>query len=112
MCTYFDENFLNLVPAEHVEGLYGCLDYYRDVTDPFSDALLAQYDERFPGSATVHCRQRVLGHVPGAEALGSQPSPRPARCGRRTSSRRSTTPASPRAPAARRRWFPVSTICG
>jgi branched-chain amino acid transport system substrate-binding protein len=51
VCTYFDENFLNLVPVEHVEGLYGCLDYYRDVTDPFSDALLAQYDERFPGSA-------------------------------------------------------------
>src|SRR5205814_708053 len=24
VCTYFDENFLNLVPAEHVEGLYGC----------------------------------------------------------------------------------------
>jgi branched-chain amino acid transport system substrate-binding protein len=51
VCTYFDENFLNLVPAEQVEGLYGCLDYYRDVTDPFSDALLAQYDTRFPGSA-------------------------------------------------------------
>jgi ABC-type branched-subunit amino acid transport system substrate-binding protein len=51
VCTYFDENFLNLVPAEHVEGLYGCLDYYRDVTDPFSEALLAQYDGRFPGSA-------------------------------------------------------------
>jgi ABC-type branched-subunit amino acid transport system substrate-binding protein len=51
VCTYFDENFLNLVPAEHVEGLYGCLDYYRDVTDSFSEALLARYDERFPGSA-------------------------------------------------------------
>src|SRR5262249_51155188 len=33
VCTYFDENFLNLVPAEHVEGLYGCLDYYRAVDD-------------------------------------------------------------------------------
>ena len=51
VCTYFDENFLNLVPAEHVEGLYGCLDYYRDVSDPFSTALLEQYDERYPGSA-------------------------------------------------------------
>ena len=28
VCTYFDENFLNLVPAAHVEGLYSCLDYY------------------------------------------------------------------------------------
>jgi branched-chain amino acid transport system substrate-binding protein len=51
VCTYFDENFLNLVPAEHVEGLYGCLDYYRSVPDPFSIDLLHRYDARFPGSA-------------------------------------------------------------
>ena len=51
MCTYFDENFLNLVPAEQVEGLYGCLDYYREVADPFSSALLHEYDRRYPGSA-------------------------------------------------------------
>jgi ABC-type branched-subunit amino acid transport system substrate-binding protein len=51
VCTYFDENFLNLVPAEHVEGLYGCLDYYQDVGDPFSEELVARYDELFPGSA-------------------------------------------------------------
>src|SRR5438132_2379764 len=30
VCTYFDENFLNLVPAAHVEGLYSCLAYYWD----------------------------------------------------------------------------------
>jgi ABC-type branched-subunit amino acid transport system substrate-binding protein len=51
VCTYFDENFLNLVPAEHVEGLYSCLDYYEEVGDPFSTALLARYNELFPGSA-------------------------------------------------------------
>ncbi|HMK96559.1 MAG TPA: substrate-binding protein [Acidimicrobiales bacterium] len=51
VCTYFDENFLNLVPTEHVEGLYGCLDYYQDVTDPFSKELLGRYDKLFPGSA-------------------------------------------------------------
>ena len=51
VCTYFDENFLNLVPAEHVEGLYGCLDWYQDVSDPFSQELLGRYDELFPGSA-------------------------------------------------------------
>ena len=51
VCTYFDENFLNLVPAEHVEGLYGCLDYYRGVRDPFSVELLNHYDARYPGSA-------------------------------------------------------------
>src|SRR4051794_17354531 len=51
VCTYFDENFLNLVPADHVEGLYGCLDYYRGVRDPFSVDLLHRYDARYPGSA-------------------------------------------------------------
>jgi branched-chain amino acid transport system substrate-binding protein len=51
VCTYFDENFLNLVPAEQVEGLYGCLDYYRAVDDPFSVELLHRYEGLFPGSA-------------------------------------------------------------
>ena len=51
VCTYFDENFLNMVPAAHVEGLYSCLDYYQGVTDPFSTQLLAQYDKLYPGNA-------------------------------------------------------------
>ena len=51
VCTYFDENFLNLVPAEHVEGLYSCLDFYQDAGDPFSRELLARYDALYPGSA-------------------------------------------------------------
>lgn len=51
VCTYFDENMLNMVPAAHVEGLYSCLDYYQDVGDPFSKELLKQYDKLCPGSA-------------------------------------------------------------
>jgi len=51
VCTYFDENFLNMVPAAHVEGLYSCLDYYQAVSDGFSQALLRRYDARFPGAA-------------------------------------------------------------
>jgi ABC-type branched-subunit amino acid transport system substrate-binding protein len=51
ICTYFDENFLNMVPAAHVEGLYGCLDYYQAVDDPFSRRLLARYDALYPGDA-------------------------------------------------------------
>jgi branched-chain amino acid transport system substrate-binding protein len=51
VCTYFDENFLNLVPPEQVEGLYSCLDYYQDTTDAFSKELLEQYEELYPGSA-------------------------------------------------------------
>jgi ABC-type branched-subunit amino acid transport system substrate-binding protein len=51
VCTYFDENCLNLVPAEQVEGLYSCLDYYRDAVDPFSRELLDRYNKRYPGGA-------------------------------------------------------------
>jgi ABC-type branched-subunit amino acid transport system substrate-binding protein len=51
VCTYMDENFLNLMPAAHCEGLYSCLDYYQAVEDPFSQKLLAQYDALYPGDA-------------------------------------------------------------
>jgi ABC-type branched-subunit amino acid transport system substrate-binding protein len=51
ICTYFDENFLNMVPLAHAEGLYSCLDYYQGIGDPFSQKLLAQYDALYPGQA-------------------------------------------------------------
>src|SRR5437588_2126480 len=51
ICTYFDENFLNMAPAAHVEGLYSCLDYYQGVSDPFSKKLVDRYDTLFPGDA-------------------------------------------------------------
>jgi ABC-type branched-subunit amino acid transport system substrate-binding protein len=65
VCTYFDENFLNLVPAEHVEGLYGCLDYYREVADPFSTKLLEEYDRRYPGSAQFTAGSACTGMYRG-----------------------------------------------
>ncbi|HEY0870892.1 MAG TPA: substrate-binding protein, partial [Acidothermaceae bacterium] len=40
VCTYFDENVLDMLPPEQVEGIYSCLDYYQDVSDPFSRELL------------------------------------------------------------------------
>jgi branched-chain amino acid transport system substrate-binding protein len=39
------------VPAEQVEGLYSCLDYYQELSDPFSKELLNRYNKLFPGSA-------------------------------------------------------------
>jgi urea transport system substrate-binding protein len=51
VCTYFEENFLDFVPAAQVEGLYSCLDYYQSVSDPFSKELLNQYDKLYPGGA-------------------------------------------------------------
>ena len=50
VCTYFDENLVNLLPADHVEGVYGCLDYYQTVDDNFSSKLLAQYNARYHGA--------------------------------------------------------------
>src|SRR5579862_7948021 len=40
--TYWDENLATAVPAEHIEGLYGCIDYYQTADDPFSQALLGR----------------------------------------------------------------------
>ena len=51
VCTYFDENVLDMLPAAHAEGLYSCLDYYQTVDDAFSRKLLAQYDTLYPGQA-------------------------------------------------------------
>jgi urea transport system substrate-binding protein len=51
VCTYFEENFLNMVPAAHADGVYSCLDYYQTVTDPFSQELLGQYEALYPGGA-------------------------------------------------------------
>jgi ABC-type branched-subunit amino acid transport system substrate-binding protein len=50
ICTYFDENMLAALPHEHTDGLYSCLDYYQTVAEPFSAALLARYNARFPGA--------------------------------------------------------------
>ena len=62
ICTYFDENFLNLVPAEQVEGLYSCLDWYQELSDGQSQELLQRYNARFPGSAMLTSGSGCTGH--------------------------------------------------
>ncbi|MBZ9672837.1 substrate-binding protein [Mesorhizobium sp. B2-1-8] len=62
VCTYFDENFLNLVPSEQIEGLYSCLDYYQELDDPYGRALLNRYTARFPGSAMLTAGSGCTGH--------------------------------------------------
>jgi ABC-type branched-subunit amino acid transport system substrate-binding protein len=51
VCTYFEENFLGMLPPAHVEGIYSCLDYYQTVSDPFSKQLLDRYNKLYPGGA-------------------------------------------------------------
>jgi len=65
ICTYFDENFLNLVPAAHIEGLYSCLDYYHDAKEPFGEQLVARYDELYPGDARFTAGSACTGMYRG-----------------------------------------------
>jgi ABC-type branched-subunit amino acid transport system substrate-binding protein len=46
--TYFDENLAAVLPAEHIKGMYACMDYYQSLSDPFSTELLGRYNTRFP----------------------------------------------------------------
>ena len=64
------------------------------------------------GRRQVHGRQRVLGDVPRAEAVGGRRHRGRAHSTRTTSSRRSITRRSPTARAARPRWCPASTTFG
>ena len=54
-----------MVPAAHVEGLFGCLDYYQDVRDPFSVELLNRYDALYPGSAMFTAGSACTGTYRG-----------------------------------------------
>ncbi len=65
VCTYFEENFLGFFPAEQVEGLYSCLDYYQNVADPFSKQLLDQYNRLYPDSAKFTAGSAATGMYRG-----------------------------------------------
>lgn len=71
VCTYFDENFLNLVPAEQVEGLYSCLDWYQELGDRPSRELLRRYNARFPGSAMLTSGSGCTGHYRALKLWGA-----------------------------------------
>ena len=47
-CVYYDENLLNYHPANEMEGLLSCLDYFQSVDDPFSKQLQLDYAKKFP----------------------------------------------------------------
>lgn len=49
-CVYYDENLLNYHPANEMEGLYSCLDYFQAVDDPFSKKLQEDYAKKFPNT--------------------------------------------------------------
>ena len=111
VCTYFDENFLNLVPAEHVEGLYGCLDYYRALDDPYDVALVAEYDRRYPGSAQFTAGSACTGMYRGLRLWAAAVS-EAGSLDTEAVVKALDTASLASGPAARRRWSPASTTSG
>ena len=85
-CVYYDENLLNYHPAQEMEGLYSCLDYFQSVDDPFSKQLQADYAKKFPDTKYLFTAgSRVDRHVSRHQVLrgrgqGDQRRSR-ARCG-------------------------------
>ena len=110
VCTYFDENFLNLVPAEHVEGLYGCLDYYQDVQDPSSIELLNRYEARYPGSETFTAGSACTGTYRALRMWESSVN-EAGSLKQHDVTQRSITPAYHRVQEVPPRWCQVSTTC-
>ena len=100
-----------MVPAAHVEGLYGCLDYYQAVSDPFSQKLLAQYDALYPGDAKFTGGSACSGLYRGLRLWAARRGGGGLARARRTWSRLWITPKSPRAPVGRPRSCPASTTC-
>jgi ABC-type branched-subunit amino acid transport system substrate-binding protein len=46
-CVYYDENCLNITPANEIEGLATCLDYFKALNDPFGNTLQEKYTKKF-----------------------------------------------------------------
>ncbi len=46
-CVYYDENALNITPAHEIEGLASCLDYFKEVNDPFGNKVQEKYTKLF-----------------------------------------------------------------
>jgi ABC-type branched-subunit amino acid transport system substrate-binding protein len=65
VCTYFEENILGLLPAAQVDGLYGCLDYYQTVSDPFSRQLLDRYNTLYPAGPKLTAGSAATGMYRG-----------------------------------------------
>jgi branched-chain amino acid transport system substrate-binding protein len=49
-CVYYDENALNITPANEIEGLGSCLDYFKAINDPGGNKIQAEYSKRYPGN--------------------------------------------------------------
>ncbi|HTT40799.1 MAG TPA: substrate-binding protein [Burkholderiales bacterium] len=64
-CVYYDENALNITPANEIEGLGSCLDYFKAVNDPAGNKLQAEYSRLYPGSILFTAGSAATGMYRG-----------------------------------------------
>ncbi len=91
--TYWDENLVSAVPPEHMEGLYGCIDYYQSVNDRFSQELLGR---TLPAPRPNCCATRARAVCARRRSRPSSPRPATAWRNDRASCRRASRTASTR----------------
>ena len=72
VCTYFEENFLNLLPAAHVEGLVQLPRLLPGRQRSIQQGTAQSVRQALSRQCQVHRRQRVFGPVPRSEALGGR----------------------------------------
>jgi urea transport system substrate-binding protein len=65
VCSYFEENFVSMLPHAHTEGVYSCLDYYQGIGDPFSRKLLDRYNSLYPAGAKFTAGSAATGMYRG-----------------------------------------------
>lgn len=46
-CVYYDENALGITPANEIEGLATCLDYFKAINDPVGNKIFDAYAKKF-----------------------------------------------------------------
>ena len=110
VCTYFDENFLNMVPADTCRGAVQLPRLLPGGQRSVQQEPARSVRPALSGRRQVHRRQRLFGPLPRSEALGSGSERKRAHSIRTRSSGRSNTRRLPRAPAAPPRWCPASIM--
>ena len=84
VCTYFEENLLGALPAEHVDGAVQLPRLLPDRHRPVQPEAPGPVRRALSRRRQVHRRQRVLGPLPRAAPLGGRRRRRPARSTRPT----------------------------
>jgi len=53
VCVWVDETAFSAVQPQYIQGLISCLDYFKGVSDPFSEKLYKEYAAKFGSSGSL-----------------------------------------------------------